>query len=218
MFGERLVAPADERTFVRRAAVLARLDVGELPVERAAHPGEVPRDLGLERLDGVGDVLADEQVMEVGEGAGAVQVHHLRAADRHSGGARRIELERHVGDELLLHAERGLHLDEPPAAPALLEYVERREGAAGREARLEDDLRAAVHGLPRGLDALLHLPRLEIHEDAAVEALAGELPNPVAAVEDDLEPRVGLQFRRVRLVHLPPESAEALEAGAEARL
>jgi hypothetical protein len=39
----------------------------------------------------------------------------------------------------ILHVERRLHLDEPPAAaPVALEHVDSREDAAGGEARLED--------------------------------------------------------------------------------
>jgi hypothetical protein len=94
----------------------------------------------------------------------------------------------------------------------------RREHAARREARLEDDVRVRAERLRSGLDALGDPPRLELDEHPAHEALPRELADAVAAVEHGLEPVVGPELRRLRLVDLPPEPPQAPQADAEARL
>ena len=72
--------------------------------ERAAqHPllrPDVPGDVVEEHFDFGGEVLAHEQIGEVGVAAVAVEVHELGAADGQAGAAQDVRLDGEVGEVL----------------------------------------------------------------------------------------------------------------------
>jgi len=188
---------------------------GEWPGEGDAHRLELPGDPRQERLRLRGDVLADEEVLQPRVRAVAVQVHHLGAPDVEAGGAGHVELEGDVGEEPGLHLERGLHLDERPAAREPLQDVDVGEGAPGRDARLEDGRSAAGERGPGRLGLHRDVRGIGVDEDAAGEPLPRQLADPVATIEHRLQGPVGHELRGLGLVDFPPEPPEALQPREE---
>ncbi len=82
----------------------------------AAHGRDLARHRGQPRLDQLRHVGAREQIAQVRVRAGAVEVHHLHAADVEPAPTQHVGLDRHVGQVLLLHAGGGLDLDQAEAA------------------------------------------------------------------------------------------------------
>jgi hypothetical protein len=119
---------------------------------------------------------------------------------------------------LVLQRFRRLDLDHIEPAVRALEDIDHHEHVVGQEACLEDRQRAGLQRGRRLRHPRLHRVVRQVDEHAAGEARPCERPHLVALVEPVLERLVGYQLRRVVLVHLPPEVAEALAAGDEARL
>ena len=77
----------------------SRRHVGERAAQHPLLRPDAPGDVGEELFDFGGEVLAREQVGEVGVAAVAVEVHELGAADGQAGAAQDVRLDGEVGEE-----------------------------------------------------------------------------------------------------------------------
>lgn len=94
-------AAREEGAFVGVAAVVADRHVGERAAQHRLLRADVPGDVGEGFINLGSEVLAHEQVGEVGVAAFAVEVHELGAADGQAGAAQDVRLDGEVGEESL---------------------------------------------------------------------------------------------------------------------
>ncbi len=150
-------AAREEGAFVGRAAVVADRHVGERTAQHPLLLPDVPGDVGEGFFNFGGEVLAREQVGEVGVAAVAVEVHELGAADGQAGAAQDVRLDGEVGEVLLLDPGGRLDLDEVPAAAAALEDVGEDQDAVVLEGRFVEDLGAVAERCGGFVEAALAL-------------------------------------------------------------
>ncbi len=168
-------------------------------------------DIGEEPVDLRGAVAPGEEVGEVGEEAGAVQVHQLHPGDVDTGGLDDEPLHRHVGDVLLLHLRRRLDLDDPPGVSLrVLHDVDPDMDAFALEGRLVNRRSSRRHRRRRVGHRLLLLPRHGVDQHAAGKVRRSQLADPVANSEYVALRWPGDKLRRLLIVHRPVEELVAL--------
>ncbi len=193
-------------------------DVRQRPGEHRQLRRDLARNVEEIRLDERGDVLAHEELAQIGVDALGVQVHHFRARDVHAGAPGHPGLDGHVGQVLFLDLGGRLDLDHREPRTLALQDVHGHEHALGKERRLIDPLDAARQRVRGRLDLLPVLVVGEVDQLAAGRVAARQLAYFAPLVHDELGRGVGHELRGVGLVHLPPELLVALEPRGEAGL
>ena len=220
--GRNVVAVAVERAGVGVVAVLADGDRRRLgDVEHGEHLGDQPGDQREVGAGVGGDVLGDEEPLEVVVAAvvdvGVVEVHEVGAADRQAGALEHPHLHGDVGDVDVLDPGARLDLVEVPEVLAdAHEHVGAHEDATVLERGLEDRARRVLEEPARGLERLRGLGVVLGDEHSAGEALARQFPDRVAGVEDVLL-RLRRRVGQLASVRGQPQRLAALQAGLEPR-
>ena len=176
------------------------------------------RDRRQQGLDLRGDVGPREEVREVGEFAGAVEMHQFDARHRHARFAHHPGLYGCVGYMLLLDGSGGLHLDQNPAAVFLHEDIDRSEQPLVFEGRFVENRLTTLERCCRIRDCALLLTAIKGHPVAAGDMATGFVPHAVPAREDGTLQRRRLEFRRLRVMAPPPQVFVALQPVGEATL
>jgi hypothetical protein len=184
---------------------------GQLLRDRSRHhlPGEA-REL---RHIGPGEEIAQIRIL-----AGSIEMHDLELRSGHSALTHHVRLRRHVGQVLRLHSRRRLHFDDAGPLRSALQDVHGDEDPAGTKRGLVDDRRVPPEGRVGGGDPLIIGVVRQVDEHAVRHMPAGHPAYGGSVVEERLERVVGLELRRLRLVHGPPQPLMALEAREDAGL
>ena len=119
---------------------------------------------------------------------------------------------------LRLHPRRRLDLDDAGAFPSALQDVHGDEDLDGPKRGLVDDRRVTLEGRVGGGDPFVIGVVGQVDEHAARHVRAGHPAHRGPIVKERLERVVGLELRRSRLVHGPPQPFVALETGEDTGL
>ena len=126
-----------------------------------------------------------------------------------------MKLDRDVREMLRLELGGRLHLDQVVAIAVALEDVDRGVDVAREERRLVDGPGLPGEKLQGHRDPPGECVVRQVHELAAGHVGPRHLAHACALVEDRLLCGADNQFRRVRLMHAPPQELVALESGRE---
>jgi hypothetical protein len=113
-------------------------------------------------------------------------VHDLCAAHGETGTAKDVELDRDIGQVLVLHVQSGFDLDKDEAVAPSLEDVDRNEDVLLEEASLVNGAEPLGECVGRRGNSALEVMVGHIDEDTAGHVLASQLTDPVPTGEECL--------------------------------
>ena len=185
------MAIAEEGTGIRVLAAPADLDLGHGAGEHLAELAEQTGDGLDERLHLGCKVLEGEELAQI---VGAPRIHIVavemqkaHAADRQTGPAKDVCLDAKVGDVLRLDLSGRLDLDERPVAAVLFEErIGADEHPVVAEGALVEAGGAVAQQARRGLNGLVALGVVLLHQYTAREDLTSQFADRVPLVEDGL--------------------------------
>ena len=197
--------------------MLADGHLGNWPGEHA----QLLRDRARHHLPGEARGLrhigAGEEIAQIGIRAGSIEMHDLEPRGVHSALTHHVRLRRHVGQVLRLHSRGRLHLDDAGPLRSALQDVHGDEDPAGTKRGLVDDRRVPPEGRVGGGDPFIIGVVRQVDQHAVRHMRAGHSAYRSPVVEERLQRLIGLELRRLRLVHGPPQPLVTLEAGQDTR-